>query len=56
MRYEEFLAGYAPELQLLDALDALKDYSVDAAEILNQMVSHSNTGRTDEGSDQMDPK
>jgi hypothetical protein len=56
MKYEEFLAGYVPELQLLDALDALKDYSLDAAAILDRMVSHSNSEKSDASPDQMDPK
>ncbi len=48
MKYEEFLEGYVPELQLLDALDALKDYSLDAAVMLDHLVSRSNTEKSDE--------
>jgi hypothetical protein len=48
MEYEEFLKHYVPELQLLDALDGIKRFSPDAAEILDRWASHSSTEKSDE--------
>lgn len=55
MRYEDFVENYSPELQLLDALDDIKNYSLSAAEMLDQMVSHSNSEQNDEPLPQKDP-
>lgn len=46
MQYEEFLEHYVPELQLLDAIDALKNYSFEAAETIDRLVSPSNNAKT----------
>ena len=55
MQYETFIENYTPELQLVDALDMLNHYEPEAAEILDQWASESNTGKTDEESLQKDP-
>lgn len=54
MNYEEFLEGYIPELQLLDAIDELKNYSLDAAKTIDRLVSPSSTSRSDAESLQTD--
>jgi hypothetical protein len=46
MRYEDFVENYSPELQLLDALDDIKNYSLDAAATLDRMVSHPSNERS----------
>jgi len=55
MQYKTFIENYTPELQLMDALDMLKHFEPEAAEILDQWASESNTGKTDEESLQKDP-
>ena len=55
MKHEDFLEAYVPELQLLDALEELKNYSFEAAETIDQLVYPSNTARISEESHQMDP-
>ena len=55
MQYEEFLENYTLELQLMDALDQIKDLSPHAAEILDRWASHSTTGRNASERVQMDP-
>ena len=47
MRYEDFVENYSPELQLLDALNDIKNYSLDAAETLDRLVSHPNNEQSD---------
>ena len=47
MRYEDLVENYTPELQLIDALDYLKDQPWLASEILDHLVSHSNIEKTD---------
>ncbi len=53
--YYEFLENYPEELQLLDALDALENYSISAAETLDRLVSPSTNGRSDAKPLQIDP-
>ena len=48
MDYDEIIKNYSPELQLIDALDLIKDRPWEAAEILDQLVFDSNTEKTDE--------
>ena len=55
MQYKTFIENYTPELQLMDALDMLKHFEPEAAEILDQWASESNTGKIDEESLQKDP-
>jgi hypothetical protein len=55
MKYEEFLENYSPELQLMDALDAIKDFDFDAAEILDRWASQSSNEKTVSESPQTDP-
>ena len=55
MQYETFIENYTPELQLIDALDMLKHYESDAAEILDRWASESNNEKTDESIPQKDP-
>ena len=55
MQYKTFIENYTPELQLMDALDMLKHFEPEAAEILDQWASESNNGKTDEESLQKDP-
>lgn len=55
MQYEEFLEHYVPELQLLDAIDALKNYSFEAAETIDRLVSPSNNAKNGVEPPQMDP-
>lgn len=45
--YYEFLENYPEELQLLDALDALENYSISAAETLDRLASPSTNERSD---------
>ena len=56
MNYEEFLENYVPELQLIEALDELKNYSLSAAETIDRMVSPSNTAKSVSECPQKDPK
>ena len=55
MQYETFIENYTPELQLIDALDMLKHYEADAAEILDRWASESNNEKTDGSLPQKDP-
>jgi len=55
MDYEEFLRNYSPELQLMDALDALNHFCPDAAETIDRLVSRSNNEKTASESHQTDP-
>ena len=43
MNYEEFLENYTPELQLIDAIAMLTHFEPDAAKILDQWASETNT-------------
>jgi hypothetical protein len=54
MIYETFMENYCPELQLIDALDEIKNYSLEAAETIDLWVSHSTSEKIDEESPQMD--
>lgn len=55
MEYEEFLEHYVPEIQLIEALDRLNQYSEDAAEILDRLVSGSKDEKSDAESVHLDP-
>ena len=55
MQYKTLIENYTPELQLIDALDMLKHFEPDAAEILDRWASESNIEKTDEAPLQMDP-
>ena len=55
MQYETFLENYTPELQLIDALDMLKHYEPNAAEILDRWASESNNEKSDVELPQKDP-
>ena len=55
MQYEDFLENYSFELQLLDALDQIKDLSPDAAETLDRWVSRSKDEKSVSPHDLMDP-
>jgi len=43
MQYEDLIKNYTPELELLDALDYLKDQPWLASEILEHLASRSST-------------
>ena len=43
MKYETFVENYTPELQLIDAIDMLTHFDPDAAKILDQWASETNT-------------
>jgi hypothetical protein len=55
MKYEDFIKNYSPELQLLEALDALSLYSEDAAQTLDHLVSGSKDEKSDADCDHLDP-
>lgn len=55
MNYEEFIENYVPELQLLDAIDELKNYSFEAAETIDRLVSLSSSAKTDAAPPQTGP-
>ena len=55
MEYEDFLKNYSPELQLLEALDSLSQYSEDAAASLDRLVSDPKDGKNVAGSGHLDP-
>ncbi len=55
MDYEEFLQHYAPELQLIDALDRISRYCPDAAATIACWVSQTNNEKTDAEIPQTDP-
>ena len=46
MDYEEFLRNYTPEIQLIEALDALTHFCPDAAETIDRLVSRSNNEKS----------
>lgn len=46
MQYEDLIKNYTPELELLDALDYLKDQPWLASEILEHLASRSNIEKT----------
>lgn len=54
MIYETFMENYCPELQLIDALDEIKNYSLEAAETIDLWVSRSTSEKIDEESLQTD--
>ena len=56
MNYEEFLKNYTPELQLIDAIDMLTHFEPDAAKILDQWASETNTEKNVLELDPTDPK
>ena len=43
MKYEDLIENYTPEMQLIDALDYLRDQPWLAAEILDRWASETNT-------------
>ena len=47
MNYDQIIEGYSPELQLLDAIDLLKHYHPDAAEILDLWASQTSNDKND---------
>ena len=47
MEYKDLIENYTPELQLIDALEYLKDQPWLASKILDQMASHSSSEKTD---------
>jgi hypothetical protein len=54
MKYEDFVENYSPELQLMDALDAIKNFDLDAAEILDRWASQSSNEKSVSESPQTD--
>jgi len=55
MDYEEFLRNYVPEIQLLEALDKLNQFSEDAAQTIDRLVSGAKDGKNIEESSHLDP-
>jgi len=55
MDYEEFLKNYVPELQLIEALDKLNEFSEDAVQTINRLVSDAKDGKNTEESSPLDP-
>ena len=55
MNYDQIIEGYTPELQLLDAIDLLKHYHPDAAEILDSWASETKNDKTIEETPQKGP-
>ena len=55
MRYEDIIENYTPEMQLIDALDYLRDRPWLSAEILDLLASDSNNEKTDASLPQKDP-
>jgi len=55
MNYEELMKNYTSEMQLLDALDYIRDQPWLTAEILDQLASESNNEKIDAGPLQKDP-
>ncbi len=47
MEYKDLIENYTPELELIDALDYLKDQPWLASEILDHLASRSNNGKND---------
>ena len=56
MKYETFVENYTPELQLIDAIDMLTHFDPDAAKILDQWASETNTEKNVLELDPTDPK
>ena len=55
MEYEEFLDAYSEELRILDAIDLLRHFDLDAVDTLNQLGVGSKSDKTDESHDQKGP-
>lgn len=55
MQYEEFIESYSFELQLLDAIEQIKDLNPDAAETLDRWVSRSKDEKSASPHDLTDP-
>ena len=55
MEYDELMKNYTPEMQLLDALDYLRDRPWETAEILDQLASESSNEKIDAEPLQKDP-
>jgi len=55
MEYEEFLDAYSEELRILDAIDLLRHFDLDAVDTLTQLGVGSKSDKTDESHDQKDP-
>ena len=55
MDYDQIIEGYTPELQLIDAIDLLKHYHPDAAEILDSWATDSKSDKTNAETLQKDP-
>lgn len=47
MKYEDLIENYTPEMQLIDALEYLKDQPWLASEMLEHLASHSNNEKND---------
>ena len=47
MEYKDLIENYTPELELIDALDYLKDQPWLASEILDHLASRSSNGKND---------
>ena len=47
MEYKDLIDNYTPELELIDALDYLKDQPWLASEILDHLASRSSNEKTD---------
>ena len=47
MEYKDLIDNYTPELELIDALNYLKDQPWLASEILDHLASRSNNEKTD---------
>jgi len=54
MEYKDLIENYTPELELIDALDYLKDQPWLASEILDHLASRSNNEKNDVKSPQTD--
>ena len=55
MEYEEFLDAYSEELRILDAIDLLRHFDLDAVDTLTQLGVGSKSDKTAESHDQKDP-
>lgn len=55
MKYEDFIAAYTPDLAIIDAIDLLKRFDLDALDYLNREVEWTKADRNDESHDQKDP-
>ena len=55
MEYKEIIDNYTPEMQLMDALDYIRDRPWLSAEILDRLASDSNNEKIDEESLQKGP-